>query len=202
MSGTLMPLPAGSIRSEGALRGEVIWLVRVGLRLILGLIVPMKKKSAFLVFGAGLLAGVLLAALIGWSVMPSMMLRERVSPLGFEDTLAKIEANAKDGGWVVSGVRKLDQSIRKHGGGDVIRVHLVEMCHPHHAARILNDADGRKASVLMPCSVSVYEDEQGVVKVVSMNSGLMGRMFGGVIAEVMGGSVSREQAEILSFLDK
>lgn len=160
------------------------------------------KKNAILVFGAGLLVGVVLAGLVAWKVMPSMMLRERVSPLGFEETVAKIEANAKDGGWVVSGVRKLDQSIRKHGGGDVIPVHLVEMCHPHHAARILNDTDGRKASVLMPCSVSVYEDEQGVVRVVSMNSGLMGRMFGGVISEVMGGKVSREQAEILSFLEE
>ena len=160
------------------------------------------KKNAFLVFGAGLLAGVLLAGVIGWSVMPSMMLRERVSPLGFDETVAKIESNAKDGGWVVSGVRKLDQSIRKHGGGEVIRVSLVEMCQPHHAARILNDPEGRKASVLMPCSVSVYEDEQGVVRVVSMNSGMMGRMFGGVISEVMGGSVSREQGEILGFLDE
>jgi len=154
------------------------------------------------VFGAGLLAGVVLVGVVGWSVMPSMMLRERVSPLGFDETVAKIEANAKDGGWVVSGVRKIDQSVRKHGGGEVIRVSLVEMCQPHHAAKILNDIDGRKASVLMPCSVSVYEDEQGVVRVVSLNSGLMGRMFGGVIAEVMGGSVSREQAEILSFLDE
>jgi len=160
------------------------------------------KKNAFLVFGVGLLAGVLLAGVVGWSVMPSMMLRERVSPLGFEETVAKIESNAKDGGWVVSGVRKLDQSIRKHGGGEVIRVSLVEMCQPHHAARILNDPEGRKASVLMPCSVSVYEDEQGVVRVVSMNSGMMGRMFGGVISEVMGGKVSKEQGEILSFLDE
>ena len=162
----------------------------------------MKKKNGLLVFGAGLLAGVLLAGLVGWQVMPSLMVRERISPLALDQTVAKIEANAVAGGWVVSGVRKLDESVRKHGGGDVIRVRLVEMCQPHHAARILNDADGRKASVLMPCSVSVYEDEQGVVRVVSMNSGLMGRMFGGVIAEVMGGSVSREQAEILSFLDE
>jgi len=179
-----------------------IGLARGGGRGMVELIAAMKKKSGFLVFGAGLLAGVLLAGLVGWKAMPSMMLRERVSPLAFDATVEKIEANAKADGWVVSGVRKLDQSIRKHGGGEVIRVSLIEMCQPHHAAKILNDADSRKVSVLMPCSVSVYEDEQGVVRVVNMNSGLMGRMFGGVISDVMGGSVSREQAEILSFLDE
>ena len=160
------------------------------------------KKNAVVVFGAGLLAGVVVAGLVGWMVMPSMMLREQVSPLGIDQTVAKIEENAKAGGWVVSGVRKLDESVRQHGGGDVIRVRLVEMCQPQHAARILNDSGSRKASVLMPCTISVFEDEQGVVRVASMNAGLMGRMFGGVIAEVMGGSVAREQAEILKFLDE
>jgi uncharacterized protein (DUF302 family) len=162
----------------------------------------MKKKSRFPVFVLGVVMGVVLAGAAGWFVMPSLMLRERVSPLGLDETVARIEANAKADGWVVSGVRKLDDSVRKHGGGEVIPVRLVEMCQPHHAARILSDGESRKASVLMPCSIAVYRDEEEKVHVVNMNAGLMGRMFGGVISEVMGGSVAGEQEKILGFLDE
>jgi hypothetical protein len=34
-----------------------------------------------------------------------------------------------------------------------------------------------------------------------MNAGLMGRMFGGTVADVMAGAVARETAVFTSFLD-
>jgi uncharacterized protein (DUF302 family) len=160
-----------------------------------------KKIGRLPMFVGGVLAGMLLAAFIGWLAMPSLMLQERISPLGLDETVARIEAKAKQDGWVVSGVRKLDESVRKHGGGEVIPVRLVEMCQATHAARIINDESARKVSVLMPCSVAVYEDEDGVVHVVSMNSALMGRMFGGVVSDVMAGHVAPEQSRILSSID-
>ena len=51
---------------------------------------------------------------------------------------------------------------------------------------------------LMPCAIAVYEGDDGAVYVSGMNMGLMGKMFGGNIAEVMGGSVADDERKILS----
>ena len=47
-------------------------------------------------------------------------------------------------------------------------------------------------SVMMPCSIGVYEKSDGKTYISTMNAGLLGRMFGGVVAEVMAGSVARD----------
>ena len=95
----------------------------------------------------------------------------------------------------------MDESIAKHGGRPTLPVRLVNLCRASHASRILNDPASRRVSVMMPCTIAVYSGEEGVTHVATMNAGLMGKMFGGVVAEVMGGPVSTEQADIISFLE-
>ncbi|MFW6163073.1 MAG: DUF302 domain-containing protein [Planctomycetota bacterium] len=73
---------------------------------------------------------------------------------------------------------------------------LVELCHPDYASRVL--ADRRHLATMMPCALAVYEDDDGTVHVAKMNTGLMGTVFGGTVAEVMGGSVSRDEARMLA----
>jgi hypothetical protein len=50
----------------------------------------------------------------------------------------------------------------------------------------------------MPCSIGVYEGDDGRVYVAKMNTGLMGKMFGGNVAQVMGGAVAEDEAKILA----
>jgi hypothetical protein len=50
----------------------------------------------------------------------------------------------------------------------------------------------------MPCAWGVYEGDDGRVYITGMNMGLMGKMFGGNIAKVMGGSVSKDEARMLA----
>lgn len=57
------------------------------------------------------------------------------------------------------------------------------------------------AGFLMPCAWGVY-GKDGKVMITGMNMGLMGKMFGGTIARVMGGSVARDEAAILEKVTK
>lgn len=136
----------------------------------------------------------------------SMMVEERESPLGFDATVNKIIANAEANGWVIPKKGKgnpaaLHKSIKKHLGKDVLPVKVIKLCNPHYAHQILSDDDARYASVMMPCSVSVYKKSDGKTYVANIKAGRMGAMMGGTVAEVMDGPVSGDQEKILAFLN-
>ena len=54
----------------------------------------------------------------------------------------------------------------------------------------------------MPCTMAVWEGDDGKVYLSEMNMGLMAKMFGGNIAKVMGGSVVHDEEQILEGLLK
>jgi uncharacterized protein (DUF302 family) len=159
------------------------------------------KTRTLLIFAGGLLAGFILAILAGASLMPKLMLREQISSYGLQETVQRITNNAVAAGWVVSSVSALDESVKKHGGGEVRPVRLVNLCQAHHAARILDNDRARIVSVMMPCTIAVYAKADGRVAVGTMNAGLLGRLFGGVVAEVMAGPVARDQREFVAFCE-
>jgi uncharacterized protein (DUF302 family) len=155
-----------------------------------------KKALTFL---AGFVAGVVVFAVAAYLTAPGLMLAEHRSRLGLEQTVAELKAAAEEKGWVVSGIVELARSIKKHGGPDVRPVRLVNLCHAGHAGRILSEDDARVVSVMMPCTIAVYEKSDGSVWISNMNASLLGRLFGGVVSEIMAGPVSEAQE---SFLDR
>ena len=150
----------------------------------------------------GFLVGVVLTGAAGWLMMPGLMVQEYPSPLGVEETVRHIEQKAVASGWVVSSVMPLDQSVKKHGGGELPPVRLVNLCQANHAHEILKDEDNRTVSVMMPCTISVYRKDDGNTYVGAMNAGLLGKMFGGTVARVMGGDVAEAQRHFISFEDE
>lgn len=158
------------------------------------------------IFVLGLVIGAAALGAFAYSMAPGMMLTELESPYDIEESVARIKAGAEkinqEQGtkWVSPGVKPLHKSIKKHGGADVAPVMLVDLCEPTHASRILTDDDARIVSVMMPCTISVYEKKDGKTYIGHMNAGLMGGMFGGVVAEVMG-EVDGQQHEILGFAE-
>ena len=126
--------------------------------------------------------------------LPRLMLPECRSAYPLEDTVTRLTDAAKAAGWVVQSIVELEKSIEKIGGGVVRPVRLVNICQARHAARIMHDDTARRVSVLMPCTISVYEKSDGSVWVAAMNPGLIAPFFGGVVARVMGGPIAREQA--------
>jgi len=133
--------------------------------------------------------------------MPKVMLKEYESPFGVEETMEKIKANALAEGWVVSSVIRLHQSVKKHGNYDLSPVLLVNLCEANHAYKILKDDETKIVSVMMPCTISVYQKTDGKAYVGAMNAGLMGKMFGGVVADVMGNVVAKQQKRFFGFVN-
>lgn len=133
--------------------------------------------------------------------MKSMMVEERVSPYGVDETVSKIQQNAKSIGWVSPGVKNMNKSIKKHGGADIGGpVRIVELCNATHASNILKEDEGRYAAVLMPCAIAVYTKSDGKTYVTNMKAGRMGSLMGGVVADVME-VVDVDQKKILDFLE-
>lgn len=149
----------------------------------------------------GLIIGIVLTAVTAKLAAPNLMLKERISPLSYEETVAKIESSVTNGGWVISQKMDMQKSLAKHGQ-TAPRVTLLKICEPHYAAKILNDDDALSVSLMMPCTISIYEKSDGQVYVATMNAAVMGRIFGGTVSEVMAGSVAPETAEFTDFLNQ
>ncbi|MCK5649021.1 MAG: DUF302 domain-containing protein [Gammaproteobacteria bacterium] len=148
----------------------------------------------------GFIVGVVVLGVAGWNMMPGMMLHEMPSPYSVDETVEKISANAKAEGWTVAGIKPLHKAVKKHGGGDIPPVMLINLCQADHAFGILKDDANKRLSVFMPCTISVYEKTNGQTFVAVMNAELLGKMFGGSIARIMGIEVAEQQQKFIAFL--
>lgn len=131
---------------------------------------------------------------------PKQMILEKVSPYdSVEDTVAAIKKKVEaTEGWVVNGVKPMNKKIKKLGGPEILPVTLIDACNPHHAGAILKNDEDRYAAVMMPCTVAVYEKSDGKIFIGYVNARLVGQMFGGAVAKIMGGSVADEQEKFLT----
>ncbi len=129
--------------------------------------------------------GMLLMGLIVWFTMPSLMLIKHKSRLGYDDTVAALGESLKQKqDWRVLTVNDYQKTTAAFGTME--RVGSLTICNPRYASKILaNDAD-RGVTAFMPLALGVYEDKQGQVFISQLNVGLLGMMFGGTIADVMG----------------
>jgi uncharacterized protein (DUF302 family) len=147
----------------------------------------------------GFLAGVVAVGILAWQMAGALMFNETPSPFGVEETVARIQANvqATGNGWALSGLRNPARAVAADGG-NVLPVLMVEACSPLYSKPILKQDETRILSILMPCKITVYKKEDGKVYVGTMNAGLMGKMFGPVVGEVMG-KVAQDQRKFLEF---
>lgn len=141
--------------------------------------------------------GILFAAIAGFMSMGSLMFTEHESQFGVEETAARLQANIQTAGWDLSGLRSPTRAI-KSKGADAPNVLLVEACNTDYSKPIINERDTRILSILMPCTIAVYEGGDGKTYIGTMNSGLMGWMFGVKVGNIMS-NVARDQKTFLQF---
>lgn len=140
----------------------------------------------------GIVVGVLLTGALVWAVMPRLMLVEYTSRFPtVEETVTQLQTAIKEGGWTSPSTMNMNASMAKHGVDMDRPVQVVNLCKPAHAEKVL--MANPEISTLMPCSWGVYKADDGSVRISTMNMKLMGKMFGGTVAEVMGGSVAGEE---------
>ena len=146
---------------------------------------------------AGIVVGVLLTGAAVWMAMPRMMLVVHESRhADVETTCQELKKAAEAAGWMVPAIRDMNASMAKQGVQHDPPVRIVELCKAEYAHEVLTD--NPEVSTLMPCAYGVYEGADGKVYVTSMNMGLMGRMFGGTVSQVMSGKVAPEEQRILA----
>ncbi len=155
-----------------------------------------KGKTVAASMAIGWLTGVIATGVVGWMAMPGMMIVTDRSHLSFDETVAALGKAITDQGWISSGTTDMQASLAEHGQDFPHRVKIIKLCRPQYAADVLRT--DRQVSSLMPCSIAVWEGDDGSVNVSKMNTELMGRMFGGNIAAVMGSKVAHDEAAIMA----
>ncbi|MBI5890273.1 MAG: DUF302 domain-containing protein [Nitrosomonadales bacterium] len=147
----------------------------------------------------GFFAGVVVVGLLAYNYMGSLMFREVVSPFGEEETVARIQQNIQNvgNGWALSGLRNPGKAVEA-AGGNTLPVMMIEACSTKYSGPILKDDTVRFLSILMPCKVAVYKKNDGKTYIGLMNAGLMGKMFGPMVGEIMG-HVAQDQAKFILF---
>jgi uncharacterized protein (DUF302 family) len=128
------------------------------------------------------------------------MLIEVASPLGFEETLERLEVNAKDQGWKVPGKWKVDfqRNLLKVTDTDIGPNRVIKMCEPFAAAKLLLKDEYKMLTAMMPCTIAVYQKSDGKTYIAMMNLEVMGEMFGGDVLE-MTKELAPQMAEMLKF---
>jgi uncharacterized protein (DUF302 family) len=135
---------------------------------------------------AWVIVGMVLMGVIVWFTMPALMVIQHKSPRDYQATVAALEkAVAARQDWKIPAISDFQKSINEAGHGPIDKVGSIALCNPRYASRILADPTNRKVTAFMPLAIGVYEDGKEVY-VSQLDVGLMGMMFGGTIAEVMG----------------
>lgn len=133
------------------------------------------------------------------AAMPQMLL-ERASPLGFDETLARIEKNAKALGWKVPKKWKVNfrGNMKRATGKDIGPNRVLKMCEPNAAVELLLQDEYKMLTAMMPCTIAVYVKSDGNTYVSMMNLELMGKMYGGDV-ETMAIKLAPQMEQMLAF---
>jgi len=133
-----------------------------------------------------LLGTMVVATLIG-SGSPARartpLVLESPSRHGFAETVKRIEAAAKRGGWKLPNSFDMQASMKKHGH-QVPRVTVLSLCKPDLAVKVLGSDRHRHLSAMMPCRLSIYE-KQGKTHVARLNVAAVAGQLDAEAARVM-----------------
>ena len=145
--------------------------------------------------GAGVFMGVLLSVALMFSFAPRVMITESISQYDYDETIERLVNTAENAGWSIPKVHNLQKAVKK-AGYEVKPTRVLELCKPEHAGKILADNDSKIVSSMMPCRVSVYENDGGQVIISRMNTSLMSSLFNQNISSVMA-EASHETEQLL-----
>ena len=131
------------------------------------------------------LVGMVLMGLIVYFAMPLLMLIKHKSNLSYTETVTTLsETLKKKKDWQVLTVNDYQKSTADFVALE--QVGSLTICNPRYASSILSNDRDRGVTAFMPLGLGVYEDKKGQVFVSRLNVRLLGMLFGGNIAKVMG----------------
>ena len=160
-----------------------------------------KRKSKLnvkLIAGSSFILGIVAVMLLMFIFAPSIMMIESESKYDFDETVERFREIVDDSSWGILNTHNM-QEIKANLGYEVLPVKVFDLCSGHYSYQILREDDERIVTPMMPCRISIYEKSNGKTYIGRMNSGLVARLFGGIISDVMQ-NATRESEEILQQL--
>jgi uncharacterized protein (DUF302 family) len=157
-------------------------------------------KKTWVNISAGIGIGFILCLILIIFLMPKMMIVTKESRLNFDDTVATLLKRIKEEGWSVKDVSDVRHEINHAGYSFQPKVKIIKLCKAEYAREVLTT--DRFVSCLMPCSMSIWEGNDGKVYFSEMNMALMAKMFGGNIGKVMGGKVVSDEEKMIEGIFK
>ncbi len=133
----------------------------------------------------GLVLGLIIIAFMVKVMMPKMMFATYKSKLNFDETVSSLEESAKKNGWTIPDIRDLQKEYIEEGLEDMTKFKILYFCNAQGGYNILKDDDHKKMSVMIPMGVSVFETNDGQVRIAAMNIGFMSMMFSGTVKQVL-----------------
>lgn len=99
------------------------------------------------------------------------MVLEIASPLGFDETLDKLLANAKAIGWKTPKKwrKNFQVNLRHVTKVDIGPSKVIEICEPFAAVDLLKHDKYKRFLSMMPCTIAIYEKSDGKVYLSMMN---------------------------------
>jgi uncharacterized protein (DUF302 family) len=155
----------------------------------------MKTKISFLVF-----LSILLGITSCQPTNETSILSERESRFDFEQTVAQLQANAAELGYVVPIVHDMQANMLK-AGVEVAPAKIIELCHGGRAKEILTSDNDRFNMSMLPCRVAVYEKEDGLTYISWTNYDQFSQLEHGVSLNVFR-QVASDYDEIMTPLLK
>lgn len=145
-----------------------------------------------------LFLSVIAPVLLAGCSMGSLFIHEARSPYDFDTTVANVVVNAEARGWIVPQTFDFQKSLVEHQQPDPGRMKVIKMCSPQVATRMFGSDDSKYASVMAPCSISVYEKSDGHTYVAAMNMELMSKVMGKKVGPVLA-DIAEDDAAIIGF---
>ncbi|MCA9922841.1 MAG: DUF302 domain-containing protein [Anaerolineales bacterium] len=142
----------------------------------------------------GILIGIIVTAVAVYVLTPRLMVAVHKSKLPFAETVDKIVQEAESRDWLVPKVYNLQNTLSKAGYTDMTKLNVISLCKPAHAYKILKPDAQKFITAIMPCRMGVYETADGSVYISEMNMGLMSKLFGKNIGNVISEVVVEESA--------
>jgi|GEM_PF-474992 len=94
----------------------------------------------------------------------------------------------------------LDEVIKTKRPGqydDLKKVRLIEICNKNYSRRILGESENCFVSVMLPCTIAVYEKSDGTIWITRLRTDRLGQIWGGTIEDVMSSLVADDVSRMV-----
>ena len=148
----------------------------------------------------GIVVGIALTVIIEVFTIRATMVLVEASRFEFDETVEMLEEAIMEAGWEMEASLLLNDQLKADDIHLRPKVHLFRLYKADYAEKILKGS--RHMACFMPFAIAVFEAEDGSVKISRVNAKSVGKVLGGVMAQVLGKGAAEDEERILRSIRK